>query len=143
MEDNEIQTSKYSSGVNINLRIDQLWKDTHLHSRNSMYNAWNLDLDCIWSELSRDFKEKEDKENGIKSFDELKKEFDKFEGDILKHGQIDDKKPVGFRQSTPDQIKARSEHYKILRNKQLFLARLENKLGKGTTYDDDDDDDID
>ena len=143
MEDNEVQTSKYSTGVNINIRIDQLWKDTHLHSRNSMYNAWNLDLDCIWSELSRDFKENGDKDKEIKPFKDLEEEFDKFEEDIIKHGQINDKKPVGFKKSTPEEIKSRSKHYKILRKKQLFLARLENKLGKGTTFDDNDEDDID
>ena len=143
MEDNEVQTSKYSTGVNINIRIDQLWKDTHLHSRNSKFNAWNLDLDCIWSELARDFKEKEDKEKDIPCFKDLKDEFDKFEKDIVKQGQIKDKKPAGFKDLTKDQIEARGKHYKILRDKQLFLARLENKLGKGTTFDDNDEDDVD
>ena len=63
MEENEHQTSKYSTGVNINIRIDQLWKDTHAHSRSGNYNAWNVDLDCIWSELARDLKDKKGKKN--------------------------------------------------------------------------------
>lgn len=142
MEDNEPQVSKYSSGVNINLRIDQLWKDSHYHSRGGHYSKWNLDLDCIWSELSRDLKEKEDTTREIKSFKDIKDEFDKFDKDILEKGIINDKKPEGFRDQTPDEITARNEHYKILREKQLFLARLENRLGKGTTWGSDDDDDI-
>ena len=143
MEDNELQISKYSTGVNINLRIDQLWKDTHLHSRTGRYNAWNLDLDCIWSELARDLSDKEDKKKGIKCYKDVESEFNEFDKEILKAGRINDKQPEGFRELTPKEISARNEHYKILRKKQLFLARLENKLGKGTTWDDDSEDEID
>lgn len=143
MEDNEPQVSKYSSGVNINLRLDQLWKDTHLHSRNSRYNSWNLDLDCIWSELARDLKDDGDKKNNIKSYKEIKKEFDSYDTRIISKGKINDKKPEGFREQTKDEIEIRDKHYKILREKQLFLARLENNLGKGTTYDNNDEDEID
>ena len=143
MEDNETQVSKYSTGVSINIRIDQLWKDTHLHSRIGLYSAWNLDLDCIWSELSRDFSEKGDKEKDIPSFKDLKEQFNKFESRIKEKGSIMDKKPSGFKDLTKNQIESRDEHYKILREKQLFLARLENKLGKGTSWDNNDEDDID
>ena len=44
--------------------------------------------------------------------------------------------------STKQEREARDEHYKILRDKQIFLARLENKLGKGTSYKDDDEDEV-
>lgn len=143
MEDNEVQISKYSSGVNINLRIDQLWKDSHLHSRINRYSSWNLDLDCIWSELARDLNDKDDKKNNLKKFKEIKEEYEKFDKEILKFGIIKDKQPVGFKELTQDDISARNNHYRILREKQIFLARLENKLGKGTTYDSDDEDLID
>ena len=36
----------------------------------------------------------------------------------------------------------RAEQYKILNEKELFLKRLENELGKGTTFDDGDEDDF-
>lgn len=140
MEENEQLTSKYSTGVNINLRVDQLWKDSHLHSRTGRYNQWNLDLDCIWSELARDLKDT-NKEKNV--YETKQEEFDVFDTEILKYGVIKDEAPSGFKNPTPEMEKARSEHYKILRRKQLFLARLENKLGKGTTWDDDDDDEID
>lgn len=143
MEDNDQQISKYSTGVNINIRIDQLWKDSHLHSRNGLYDAWNLDLDCIWSELARDFGDKEDKKKGILTYNQLKEKFDEFDARILEQGVISDKRPEGFKDLSEKQIEARNKHYKILREKQLFLARLENKLGKGTTYDTGDDDEVD
>ena len=142
MEDNEIRLSKYSSGVNINLRIDQLWKDSHYHSRNGNYTKWNLDLDCIWSELARDLKEKGDNKNEILPYKKIKEIFDNFDEKIKEKGTIKDSEPQGFKKTSKEERKARDEHYKILRNKQIFLARLENKLGKGTSYKDDDEDEV-
>lgn len=143
MEDNEYQTSKYSTGVNINLRIDQLWKDSHLHSRTGRYNQWNLDLDCIWSELARDLKDKADKKKNIHSYEEIKIIFESFDKEILEHGTIKDQEQEGFKVIDKKSKESRAEHYKILRKKQLFLARLENTLGKGTTFDSNEEDDID
>lgn len=143
MEENAQQVSKYSSGVNINLRVDTLWKDSHMHSRTGQFNKWNLDLDCIWSEFARDLKDLEDKKKNIKSYEQVKIKFDEFDARILAQGKINDKKPEGFREVTDKEKESRSEHYKILREKQLFLARLENNLGKGTTWDTNDEDEID
>ena len=140
MEEIEHQTSKYSTGVSINLRIDQLWKDSHAHSRAGLYSNWNNDLDCIWSELARDLKDEKGKKN---VYEDKQKEFDKFDKDILEKGLIMDTEPSGFIKATDKQKESRSGHYKILRKKQLFLARLENTLGKGTTFDNNEEDDID
>lgn len=140
MEENIQQVSKYSSGVNINLRVDALWKDSHFHSRTGQYNKWNLDLDCIWSELARDLKDEKGKEG---TYEEKQVAFDKFDEEILEHGVINDKEPEGFRVKSKDDKEIRDAHYRILRKKQLFLTRIENKLGKGTTWNDNDEDDID
>jgi len=142
MEDNEIKLSKYSSGVNINLRIDQLWKDSHLHSRNGNYNKWNLDLDCIWSELARDLKEEGNKKEKIDTYENIKEDFDSFDEQIINTGRIKDNEPLGFKKITITDMSQRDKHYKILREKQIFLARLENKLGKGTSYKDMDEDSL-
>jgi hypothetical protein len=139
-EQNEQQLSKYSSGVNINLRLDQLWKDSHLHSRSGKFYLWNLDLDCVWSELARDLKEKDTDQE--KQFKEIEKKFKTFDESLKKTGNIKDKKPEGFEEPTKTETDNRNKQYEILRSKQIFLARLENKLGKGTTYEDDDDDDM-
>lgn len=122
------------------MRLDTLWRDSHAHSRAGNFKLWNLDLDCIWAELARDLKQKtkEDKEN----FNNTEIEFNEFDKNLEELGQISDSVPMGFKSLTPEQIKARTEHYKILRKKQIFLARLENRLGKGTTFDDDDEDDM-
>ncbi len=140
MEQDEQKVSKYSSGVNINMRLDQLWKDSHNHSRLYNFKLWNLDLDCIWAELARDLK-KDTNKNG-KTFMQIEEEFDQFEEDMKKAGGIMDSKPLGFIDLTAEQKESRDKHYKTLRKKQIFLARLENELGKGTSYEDDDDDDM-
>lgn len=141
MEDNESKTSKFSSGLNIIMRLDELWKDTHRHSRSGLYKLWNLDLDRIWLELSRDLKE--EKSDEIDSYGEIETNFNKFDDDIAKLGDVSDTEKPGFKKLTPEDIKNRNNFYKTLMKKQLFLARLENKLGKGTTFDDGDDDDFD
>lgn len=52
-DDEQPKISKYNSGIAIIMRLDVLWKDTHVHSRSGQYYKWNLDLDRIWCELSR------------------------------------------------------------------------------------------
>lgn len=135
-EDEEKQKiSKYSSGINIILRLDSLWKDTHLHARIGQFEKWDTDLDRIWLELARDLEEKkyEKKKIKIKVFDDKIKEL----------GGYYDKEPDSFEDIKKDVITKRAEVYKNLNDKQVFLARLENTLGKGTTEEDDDDDDMD
>ncbi|GBE19898.1 hypothetical protein BMS3Abin17_00628 [archaeon BMS3Abin17] len=135
MPEEEEKISKYSSGVNIIIRLDLLWKDTHLHSRQGRYSLWNTDLDRIWLELARDLNETR--------FKEVKKDFDEFDSQIENLGKVSDSAPEGFRELTVEEIKKRNELYEILKDKQLFLSRLENELGKGTTPPDKDDDGYD
>jgi len=137
MEENDTKTSKFSSGLNIIMRLDELWKDTHRHARNGLYNKWNLDLDRMWLELVRDYKEDDE------SFKKIKAEFVDFDQQISDLGKISDVAMPGFKKVTEEERENRNEHYRILMKKQLFLARLENNLGKGTTFDDGDDDDFD
>lgn len=135
MEEENQRISKYSSGINIILRLDNLWKDTHTHSRQGSYYLWNLDLDRIWLELARDINEKK--------YEEYEKKFNNFENNLSKIGGIKDNMIQGFKKVSDEEKINRGKQYKILMNKQLFLARLENELGKGTTLDDDDEDDFD
>lgn len=134
-ETQEQKISKYSSGVNILIRIDLLWKETHAHAKIGAYALLNSDLDRIWLELARDL-EKED-------YEERKKIFEMFDESLKKLMPFNDEKPSGFRELSPEDVKKRNDIYELLMEKQLFLARLENKLGKGTTFDEDDDDDFD
>jgi len=136
MEDKEEQKiSKYSSGVNILIRIDGLWKKTHLYAEAGRYMLWNTVLDIIWLELARDIK--------VDDYATKETDFNVFETGLKELMPFSDDKPSGFREPSPEDIERRNKVYILLKKKQLFLARLENKMGKGTTFDEEDDDDFD
>jgi hypothetical protein len=131
-EPEELKKSKFNTAVSKEVRRSELWKDANNHSRNGQYARWNDDLDCIWSELCADIKD----ETKFKTRDTEIKAFDK---KIETIGQFKDKK-TGFNKLTKEQIENRGKHYLELRNKEIWLRRLENELGKGTAYEDDDED---
>ncbi len=135
MSDNEQKISKYSSGVNIIFRLDSLWKISHLHVQAGRYSHWNIVLDCIWRELARDLNDK--------NFGEKKEELKEIDARLKLQLPFNDSAPAGFREPTEKEIESRNKIYEILGEKQIFLSRLENFLGKGTTEADDDEDDFD
>ena len=144
MEEGEKKTSKYSSGINILIRLDGLWKDANNHSRLGLFQKWNCDLDRIWCELARDLKDDDykDKEKDGKKILGYKSQFEEFDSKIAKDGKFEDNGSEGFQAITQEQIEKRNKHYKTLMEKDLFLRRLENSLGKGTTWDEGDEDDF-
>lgn len=135
MDENEQKVSKYSSGINIILRLDLLWKESHLYAKSGQYSQWNNVLDCIWRELARDLND----DNYQNKLDKLEDIENKIKDTMPFH----DSEPEGFRKPTTKEIENRNKQYQYLNEKQLFLARLENFLGKGTTEAEDDDDDFD
>lgn len=139
----EEKRSKFSSGLNIITRLDILWRNCQQFKRKGNYIDWNDELDTIWLELARDLNKEDygDKKNEesreiIKGY---KSQFDEFEEKLQKELPFIDS-GTGFQQPTKGMIEKRNKQYKILMDKQLFLARLENELDKGTTYEEEDDD---
>ena len=126
--------------------MDSLWKDANNHSRSGHYSKWNNDLDTIWSELARDLKEF-DYQDGKDKDDEPKKGyktlFSEFDNELAKTGAFEDELGQSFNPLQPEQIKKRQQQYRLLREKELFLRRLENHLGKGTAWEDEDGYDFD
>jgi len=129
------QVSKFSSGINQLMRLDQLWKDTNLFSVGGFYSKWNVKLDVIWRELARDLPDKE--------YEAKKENFDNFDTRLATSGPFMDNGSDTFNDVGKDVMAKRSDQYKILNEKELFLRRLENSLGKGTTWDDEDEDGFD
>lgn len=154
MEREEKRVSKFSSGLNIIMRLDQLWKNCHSFKRNGKFLQWNDELDTIWLELARDLNEKDyydlDETNKIisdnkKDKDKIhkkgyKSQYEEFEKQLEDCLPFDDSGTIGFLTPTQEMKHKRNKQYRILMEKQLFLARLENELDKGTTYEDEDDD---
>lgn len=111
-EDTE-KKSKYNSAVSQLYRIDSLWQKCHYYRTVGRLIEWNNHLDCIWTELASDSKEKDDDQ------------FDKFMSQIIKSS------------------KNRNELYQTLMKKEIWLRRLQNNQGKGTAYNDTSEDDFD
>jgi len=132
-EEQDIQkTSKYNSGVAIQIRLDNLWNKANLFFLKGVYEKWNDVLDNVWRELVRDIDKKE--------LDTKKDEFKVFDTSLAKLGKFQDHPPEGFGSPTQQQIDNRIEQRKILDDKEIFLKRLENELGKGTALTDEDND---
>jgi len=133
-EDTEALISKHSSGVSIIIRINGLWIDANSFSCSGKFSKWNTKLDVIWRELARDINRDE--------YNEMKKEFDSFDEKLTETGQFQDTGSDSFDDLPGISQENRSKQYRILNDKELFLKRLENKLGKGTTFSDGDEDDF-
>lgn len=143
--DGDKKISRYNSGVAIQIRLDILWRDANYHARVGQFSKWNCDLDRVWCELSRDISE-EEYEDKVLVNGQIKKgyksQFEEFDGKIFKLGDFKDNIADSFEKPTSDDIKNRSKQYKLLMEKELFLKRLENHLGKGSSFDDEDESDF-
>jgi len=113
------KTSLYNSGWAQIKRLDELWTESHSLARIGKLDNWNWLLDRVWMELVGDLKEDDD----------ILKKFDTFNIAIgkLKTSEDKDKFP---------------KLYNTLMEKEAFLRRLQNKLGKGTKLVDADEDDF-
>ena len=139
----EKKVSKFSSGLNIIMRLDILWKNCQKFKREGKYSSWNDELDTIWLELARDIDEVDldnEKDSKKKSKYSVKyEEFKKFDERLRIELPFEDNL-IGFNRIEKDTFKRRNNQYKILMEKQLFLARLENEVGKGTSWGEQEDD---
>lgn len=134
-EEGDKKVSKFTGALAQIYRIDGLWRDVNSHSRNGLFEKWNMDLDRMWSELSRDLSDEE--------FTIYEEKFDNFDDDLSKFKEFYDNEPEGFKVADKNAKENRAKIYRILMNKELFLRRLENHVGKGTSFEDSDEYDID
>ena len=134
------QTSKINSGMLINLRLNDLWKDAHRHARAGKYSEWNDDLDRVWCELGGDEKEvAKDHKNYDKSADA---EYNKLTMAYADSCKLVIKK-TGFNKYNSDDKVEFAKQKSALIKKEIFLRRLQNKQGKGTAYHDSSEDYMD
>ena len=148
----EKKVSKFSSGLNILMRLDLLWKNCYKYKSEGRYYKWWEELDSVWLELARDLKPneywdsnekgeivKDSKENEVlkKGY---KSQLDGFEKRMKELLPFEDWGNIGFKVPSVNMKERRNKQYKLLMEKQLFLARLENELGKGTSWGESEDD---
>lgn len=115
--------SQFNSAIAQLYRLDDLWKDSHRHSREINYAKWNEDLDRIWLELSSD------------SDDVDKKKIDDINMRIASSALYAATSQLRI---TNVVLYSRLINYqkKLLLEKEVFLRALLNKQGKGSQYKD-------
>ena len=106
--------AKFNSMQAILFRINELNQKIHLYGSNGRYEKWNILLDRIWVELAADAKEEDETK-----FNELNKQIAK----------------IGFRINIEtEELKNISLLYKAILKKEIFLKKLQNRLGMGVSY---------
>jgi hypothetical protein len=123
--------SKINSAGLINLTLENLFKEAYYYLVQGDFVKWNRKLDSIWCILGGD----------VEPNAEDEKNFLKLEEQLYATGPLG-KKTLGFKKAGDDLKNSSAQQYLILRNKSLFLRRLQNKQGKGTAYYDSSDDDF-
>tara|TARA_R100000750_G_scaffold62064_1_gene54667 strand:- start:1013 stop:1435 length:423 start_codon:yes stop_codon:yes gene_type:complete len=120
-------TSRFNSGMLINLRLNNLWILTHNFARKGHYSDWSGVLDRIWCELSADIAE-------TKEGEETNKKFNDVEEELSKVGVTNWGKVSGFAEKDSKTKLIMTKQYRLLMQKEIFLRKLQNKQGKGTAY---------
>lgn len=118
------KVSLFNGGISEIYRLDFLWKDAHTHSRAGLLEKWNWDLDRVWCELAGDIPLGDDRE---KQFKEMNSKLAQIKQDLFKR--------------KIDLMNYNEKMYTQLMDKEIFLRRLQQKLGKGSKFVDDDEDD--
>lgn len=113
-EDKDIdkEKSKYNE-ANLNIqRLHNAWLRCAHYRRNAEYQKWKWELDNIWSELCQDVGEKR-----MSNHKETEKEFE------------EQRDKIGAMTSKDDL-------YESISKLHIFLRRLQDRVGKGGTYQD-------
>ena|SRR3990167_4179102 len=127
----EFKTSKINSAGLINLRMNKLWGASDSCSINADIKKWYLILDTIWGNLAAD------------SQPDDEKIYKKFLDKLIEEGFFESyKEKAGFYVSDEKEVSKHHLHFRILREMQIFLKKIENKQGKGSAYYDALDDDF-
>lgn len=133
-EETAAATSKFNSGMLINLRLNNLWILTHNYARKGQYSDWSAVLDRIWCELSADVPETKDGEKTNAGFYAIEEKLNTV-------GVTNWGKSNGFEAHDTASKSIQTRQYRILMEKEIFLRKLQNKQGKGTAYYDESEDD--
>ena len=118
--------SLYNSGMAQIQRLGELLTDTHKHARAGKLTNWNWDLDRVWMELVGNLDDDDDR-------------IEKFEEFTITVGNLN--KSLINKQIKSEEY--RQQMYQLLMDKERFLRRLVEKLGKGSKLVDADEDMID
>jgi len=131
-EIDEEKMSRINSAGIINITLENLWRDCYSAMANGDLVRWNRKLDAIWAILGGDTQKNSSEDKEMCTIDLT----------IYKTGNLNHKK-TGFQKPDENESKKMALQYILLKNKSLFLRRLQNSQGKGTAYANADYDDFD
>ena len=119
-----LRRPKFTTSLGIVIAIRDLQNRANEYACKNNLVSWNLTLDAIWRELSEDEKVKE------KDFQDL---------EIINKKLVNSKfyrsfKDYGFNKKPKLSTELRAVHYQILQEKEIFLRKLQHRIGKGSTY---------
>lgn len=129
-EEQIYEKSKINPAAIINITLENLWKEAYYHQARNRLWDWNRRLDSIWLILGGDEPEEQkdpNRKDWVKAFNELDLKLNNT-GSLIH-------KEYGFNQMKESEVKTIAMQYQLLKEKSLFLRRLQNKQGKGTAYD--------
>lgn len=106
--------SKFNDSLNQNMRLHNLWDVCNNLSSSGKLAEWNWKLDVIWRELSRDAEEND--------FQIMLK--------------------INKRIGETNKEKMKAAFYQLLNDKEIFLRKLQNKQGKGSSFKDAEEDEL-
>ena len=130
------KVSKFHGAFDQLRRIDALCAMAHRDVRSGNYQNWNTCLDRLWMEFVGDLDIENEKDMQTEEdFDKINKELVGLFPLFSTMHDTWNKKPADF-------IQKKSKQYLILSGKEIFLRRLQNKLGKGTAWRDESEDDF-
>jgi hypothetical protein len=127
------KTSRYNSAVDQIRRLGNIWDQVITAVKSGNFLMWNILLDRVWAELAGDLTDDDKSED---SYNDMNTKLVQLQPLLSTNLQTFNKKPVGFDQKI-------SKQYQLLMTKEIFIRRLQNKLGKGTFWDDGSDSDFD
>ncbi len=111
-ESKDKERSKYNE-ANLNIqRLHNCWLRCTVFRSNARYDKWKWELDTVWTELCQDVKEER-----LADYDKVEKENTKLRNKI-------------------GSTKNRNELYDAINERHIFLRRLQDRVGKGGTYED-------
>ena len=131
-EVDETKVSRINAAAMINITLENLFRDAYASMKIGDLVKWNRSLDAIWCILCGD----------VKADESYEADFQKIDLAVHANGSLYHK-PRGFQRVSDEENQRIAKQYFYLRNKSIFLRKLQNKQGKGSAYAIDEDEDFD
>lgn len=128
--DDDEKISKINAAGLINAKLEKLWGESDSAMASGNYLLWNTKLDSIWIILGGDEEEGNKMDQALIEIDSR----------IYDKGSLKSVLGKGFDKKENPHL---GVLYLLLKKKALFLRRLQNSQGKGSSYKDPYDDDFD